>query len=156
MPKPSPDSLQDVMSSSSDAMEAGPDLSGHEGGDRGPEVSSHDSRPRKTRRKFTKEQKIAILAEAARCTERGDVAALLRRHGLYSSTLSSWRKALATGNALRGVGRPPKGDAKDKEIAELRKRLAKAEGKLARAEDLVELQKKAFSLLEAVATLGER
>src|SRR5450759_614477 len=44
------------------------------------------------RRKFTAEYKLKILAEADRCTEYGQIGALLRREGLYSSHLSEWRR----------------------------------------------------------------
>ena len=44
------------------------------------------------RRRFTAEYKIRILREADRCTEPGQLGALLRREGLYSSHLNTWRQ----------------------------------------------------------------
>ena len=55
-----------------------------------------------TRRQFSAEYRLRILEEADRCTEPGEVGRLLRREGLYSSHLSSWRKARRQGS-LRGL-----------------------------------------------------
>ena len=118
-------------------------------------VTSNEPRPAgKPRRAFTVEQKRAILAEADRCTQRGDIAALVRRHAIYSSTLTKWRKALGAG-ALRGPGRPGKSDDKDKQIKELQRRVVQLESRAKRAESLVDFQKKTLSLLDAAMTLGE-
>lgn len=103
------------------------------------------------RRSFTAADKLRIVREADACTERGEVQALLRREGIYSSHLAAWRKQLAeVGSAGLGAakrGRPPKQDAKDKRISELEKRAAKLEAKLALAEKLIALQKKASEIL---------
>lgn len=121
-----------------------------------PMVGAHQARSEKRRRRtFTAAQKRAIIAEAERCTEPGDIGALLRKHGLYSSTLSRWRRALATDGELRSAGRPPTGDERDKEIASLQRRIEQLEARAKRAEGLVDLQKKALSLLAAASTLGE-
>jgi transposase len=103
------------------------------------------------RRRFTAAEKLRIVREAAACTERGSIEALLRREGIYSSLLTAWRKQLA----LRGIegltprtpGRKPKLDAKDRRIAELEKKSARLEAKLSLAEKLIALQKKASELL---------
>lgn len=103
------------------------------------------------RRSFTAADKVRIVREADACTERGEVQALLRREGIYSSHLAAWRKQLAElgtaglGSAKRG--RPPKQDAKDKRISELEKLAARLEAKLALAEKLLALQKKASEIL---------
>jgi transposase len=103
------------------------------------------------RRTFTAAEKLRIVREAAACTERGDIEALLRREGIYSSHLAAWRKQLALrgseGLAQRTPGRKPKLDAKDRRIAELEKLLARAESKLELAGKLIELQKKAAAIL---------
>lgn len=88
------------------------------------------------------ELKRAISDEAYECTEHGDVGALLRRHGLYSSTLSKWRNALASTEGLRGPGRPKMLDAKEKEIRDLRRRIEQLDTRARRAESLVDFQKK--------------
>lgn len=103
------------------------------------------------RRSFSAADKLRIVREAAACTKRGEVEALLRREGIYSSLLSAWRKQLALhgSEALAGrkPGRKPKLDAKDRRIAELEKRNAKLEAKLALTGKLLDLQKKAALLL---------
>jgi transposase-like protein len=114
-----------------------------------PEVEV-SSKPK--RRRFTAEYKRKILAEAATCTERGAMGALLRREGLYSSHLSEWRAAAARGE-IAGLAPKRRGpaprvrDPRDKQIAELERRLARAERRAERAEGLVELQKKVSELL---------
>ena len=94
------------------------------------------------------------MKEAAACVasgERGAVEALLRREGIYSSLLSSWRMQLgahgAAGLEARKPGRKPKLDAKDRRIADLTKRNAKLERKLELADKLIALQKKAHEIL---------
>ena len=103
------------------------------------------------RRKFSAAEKLRIVREAAACTQRGDIEALLRREGIYSSLLAAWRKQLALHGsealAERKPGRKPKQDAKDRRIAELEKRSARLEEKLALAEKLIDLQKKVSAIL---------
>ncbi len=57
---------------------------------------------RRQRRRFTPEAKAQILAEADACTERGQLGELLRREGIYSSHLTSWR-ALSKRESLAGL-----------------------------------------------------
>ena len=57
------------------------------------------------RRRFTAEYKLGILREAEACTKPGEIGALLRREGLYTSHLTNWRKQREDG-ALRELGRP--------------------------------------------------
>lgn len=101
-----------------------------------------------------------MVREAAACTVRGGVEALLRREGIYSSHLALWRKDLALhgSEALAGHKRGPKPklDAKDRRIAELEKQALRLEAKLSLAEKLIELQKKVSALLDLNrATDGE-
>jgi transposase-like protein len=112
------------------------------------------------RRSFSAAEKLRLVREAAACTERGDVAALLRREGIYSSLLSAWRKELALHGsealAAHKPGRKPKFDAKDRRIAELEKRAVRLEAKLSLAEKLIDLQKKVSAILGFnLATDGE-
>lgn len=107
---------------------------------------------KRTRRRFTAEQKLAILKEADACTKPGELGALLRREGLYSSHLVDWRRARAAGelDALtpKKRGRKPnEADARDKKIAELERELGKERARRERAEALVEVQKKVAALL---------
>lgn len=97
-----------------------------------------------------------IIADADACTKPGDVAALLRREGLYSSNLAAWRAANRrgelTGPAPRRGPKPAAPDATAaaagaRRIAELERKLARATARAERAEALVEVQKKVSALL---------
>jgi transposase-like protein len=128
--------------------------------DRPSGVSVESVPKRGRRRSFSAAEKLRVVREAAACTKRGDVEALLRREGLYSSHLTAWRKHLALhgSEALAGrkPGRKPKLDAKDRRIAELEQRAAKLEAKLSLAEKLIDLQKKVSAILGInLATDGE-
>ncbi|NMO14796.1 transposase [Pyxidicoccus fallax] len=99
------------------------------------------------RRGFTTEYKLRVLAEADRCTKPGEVGALLRREGLYSSLLSAWRRQRNAGelSARSPKKRGPPAqvpDASARRVAELEKQLAQAQVRLKRAEALLDLQKK--------------
>jgi len=103
-----------------------------------------------SRRRFTAAYKRSILRDAARCTQPGDLAALLRREGLYSSHLAAWRAAerrgeLAGPTKRRGPVATPV-DPQAKRVAELERQLAKATARAERAEGLVALQKKVAEL----------
>src|SRR5215470_10226603 len=106
-----------------------------------------------TRRRFTVEYKRKILREADRCKTPGAVGALLRREGLYSSHLTTWRAARDRGDlagAPKKRGPIPQGpDPRNKKIAELAREAARWRRRAERAEALVEVQKKLSVLLEA-------
>lgn len=107
-------------------------------------------RPR--RRKFTSEYKLRIVQEADACSDPGEVGALLRREGLYSSHLAEWRKqqrrgALASLSRRRGR---PKSHPLERENAELRRRAERAEAELAKARKVIEVQGKVSALLDAL------
>jgi len=105
------------------------------------------------RRRFTAEYKRRIVREADACTQLGELGALLRREGLYSSHLAAWRAAQARG-ALSALGqrkRGPQGaalDARAKRILELEREVRRLRGRAERAEALVEVQKKLSALLQ--------
>lgn len=113
------------------------------------------------RRRFTAAEKLRILREADRCAKPGEVGALLRREGLYSSHLSSWRAARARGE-LAGLSprrRGPKAkavDPREKRIAELERETRRLRAKLERAEALIELQKKLAQILDSTPASDER
>lgn len=105
-----------------------------------------------TRQRRSAVEKLRILKLADACAKFGEVGAMLRREGVYSSSLSTWRRARDLGelSALGAKSRGPKpvvADARDRRIAELEKIAAKAELRAKRAEGLVELQKKVSELL---------
>ena len=104
------------------------------------------------RRRFTAQYKRDILAQADACTQTGELSALLRREGLYSSHLTKWRQARASGELAalepKKRGRKPKTvDPRDAKIAELEKQLTKERARRERAEALVEIQKKLAAML---------
>lgn len=104
------------------------------------------------RRRFSAAEKLRILKLADACTRVGELGAMLRREGIYSSSLSGWRRARDAGEltALGPKKRGPKPvvpDARDKQIAELQRALAKSEARTRQAEGLVALQKKVADLL---------
>lgn len=104
------------------------------------------------RRRFTAEYKRRILREAETCTERGALGALLRREGLYSSHLTTWRAQVGSTElealAPKRRGPQPKPvNPLSRELAETSRELAKWKKRAARAEALVELQKKVSQIL---------
>lgn len=104
------------------------------------------------RRRFTAKEKLRILKRADACTRVGELGAMLRLEGIYSSSLAGWRRARDAGelSALGPKKRGPKPvvpDARDKKIAELERTAAKAEARAKKAEALVELQKKISELM---------
>lgn len=131
-----------------------------------PESSAPVEQPRpKTetvvrRRSFSPAEKVRIVRLADACKERGELEALLRREGIYSSSLSQWRRALREvgekGLAARRTGRPQKRDAKDRRIEQLERRTTRLERELDISRKLIELPKKASELLGiTLATLDD-
>jgi hypothetical protein len=103
------------------------------------------------RRRFTGEYKVKILREAERCREVGEVGALLRREGLYSSHLTQWRKQREKGELLalsrkRGAAGKEKNPLAEK-LRVLERENARLKARAERAEGLVELQKKVSEIL---------
>ena len=104
------------------------------------------------RRRFTAEYKIRVLREADRCTEPGQLGALLRREGLYSSHLSTWRQQRDAGTlaGLTPKRRGPKPRADAPLIAEnqrLSRENQRLTAKLRQAETIIEVQKKLSEIL---------
>ena len=113
-----------------------------------PEVSE-----RATRRVFSAQYKLRILAEYER-RDRDGKSVLLRREGLYTSSISEWRKQRDEG-ALQALstasGRPPT-DPREHELARLRRENARLQADLATARRVIEVQGKLSALLEQFAT----
>ena len=104
------------------------------------------------RRRFTAQYKLGVLHAADRCTASGQLGALLRREGLYSSLLSTWRQHRDQGT-LAGLtpkrrGRKPNPDApliaENERLMRETQRLA---AKLRQAETIIEIQKKLSEML---------
>ena len=104
------------------------------------------------RRRFTAEYKRKILAEVDACSKPGEIGALLRREGLYSSSLGEWKRARERG-ALAALTPKKRGPAAkilhplERKVVELEREVARATRRAERAEGLVELQKKVSELL---------
>lgn len=108
--------------------------------------------PRARRRSFTKADKRRILQEADRCTRPGEIGALMRREGVYSSSLSTWRRQRETADlaALAPQKRGPKVDARRADalqIAQLTRDNDKLKVQLDKANLVIEVQKKVGALL---------
>ena len=102
------------------------------------------------RRQFTAEYKRKILVEAEVCTKPGEIGALLRREGLYSSHLVAWRRARDSGTGLAPKKRGPVAKVPhplERKVLELQRENTRLQRRAERAEGLVELQKKVSELL---------
>lgn len=107
---------------------------------------------RPKRRTFSAAYKRSILEEADRCTQPGEIGALLRREGLYSSNLTTWRRQRERGE-LAGAqrGRKPTSD-ETKQLKKLERENARLKQKLEQAELVIEVQKKLSRLLGLTET----
>jgi transposase len=99
------------------------------------------------RRQFTADYKRRILAEADSTNESGAIGALLRREGLYSSHLTHWRQQRDRGLAPRTRGPKSKRDPLFAEVRRLKLENGQLTQQLARAELIIDVQKKVSSLL---------
>ena len=101
------------------------------------------------RRRFTAEYKLRLLREVERAKGAGEVGAILRREGLYSSHLVSWRRerdrVAKAGLAARQRG--PQARVKDPRVQQLERENARLRRRLQRVETMLEIQKKASELL---------
>src|SRR3990172_9300678 len=100
------------------------------------------------------EYKLRILREVDECKGTGEVGALLRREGLYSSLVSKWREQRERGSltGLSGHRRGPKVDANAAELARLQRENKRLQEQLERAELIIDVQKKVARLLGVPAT----
>lgn len=112
-----------------------------------PEVSS-----KPVRRRFTATYKLSILEQADNCSQLGQIGALLRREGLYSSHLTAWRKQRRAGTlaglapAKRGPKSEPRNPLAD-EVQILRRENQQLTRRLKQAETIIEFQKKVSEIL---------
>ena len=99
-----------------------------------------------TQRQFSAAYHLRIIEEADRCTEPGEPGRLLRREGLYSSHLSTWRKARREGSLARfaskkrGGAKPKQRDPRDAKVRELEAKVARLEKELDKAHTILEVQ----------------
>ncbi len=124
------------------------------------EVPDPEVVPQAKRRRFSAEYKLRILEEVDACTEPGQIGALLRREGLYSSHLTTWRRQRAQGQ-LAGLspkrrGRKPSVDeALVNELDALKRENQHLQSRLQQAETIIEVQKKLSGLLGLTANANQ-
>jgi transposase len=104
------------------------------------------------RRQFSSSERQRILAAAERCSKAGEIGALLRREGIYSSQLAAWRKRRVASEpaALAPLKRGRKADpalAEARRVAELTREIEGLRRKLAQAHTIIDVQKKLCTLL---------
>jgi transposase-like protein len=113
--------------------------------------------PQAKRRSFTAAYKLRIVEEAGQCDQPGQIGALLRREGLYSSHLVTWRRQRAAGQ-LAGLTSKKRGRKPDKqaiEMAALRKENERLRAQLEQAELIITAQKKLAQALEQTLSGSE-
>ena len=115
------------------------------------QVTPEPALEKRTRRQFKTEYKLRIIAEADAC-KYGELGALLRREKLYSSQISEWRREFAE-NGVAGLSKSAPGPAasrtpEQRRIDQLEQENSRLNRKLEIANDCLELQKKALSMLD--------
>ncbi len=116
------------------------------------ETPSPQVKPKTIRRTFKTAYKLSILEQADQCQGGGEIGELLRREGLYSSHLSTWRRLRREGKlqALKNKKHGPKptlDPADRRELEQLRRRNAKLEHELEKARTIIDVQKKLSTIL---------
>jgi len=101
------------------------------------------------RRQFSPEYKLRVLREADACRGEGQIGALLRREGLYSSHLTTWRRLRETGAlaGMRAKKRGPKGRGEDPRVKQQQREIARLQRQLKQAVTIIEIQKKVAGIL---------
>jgi transposase len=103
--------------------------------------------PTAKRRAFSKAEKLRILAAADACVAPGEIGALLRREGIYSSHLATWRKQRQSAGETAALERKrgPKADpaaAQTRRVLELEREVERLRAKLVKADLIIDVQKK--------------
>ena len=126
-----------------------------------PSAASPELSPRPQRRTFSATAKLRILAETDRAADTGGIAAILRREGLYSSTLTDWRRQRDAGafEALKPQRRGPRpvlAQPANADLDQLRRENARLRQRLEHAEAIIGIQKKVAALLGMPMATTER
>lgn len=126
-----------------------------------PPGSDSEVVPRARRRTFTNADKRRILQAADRCTQPGEVGALMRREGVYSSSLSTWRRQREAADlaALAPQRRGPKADSARVDalqLTQLTRERDKLRVELDKAHLVIDVQKKVGALLDLLAAADKR
>jgi transposase len=113
--------------------------------------SDPEVRAYRRRRRYTSQYKLEMLRKADACTKPGEVAALLRKEGLYSSHLVTWRRQRVAGLTPKKRGRKRTADPRvtqlEREKTSLETEKRRLERRLQRAEAIIDFQKKVAQLL---------
>ena len=107
--------------------------------------------PKAKRRQFSVAYKKRILAEVDGFTEAGQIGAILRREGLYSSHLTTWCRQRERGELAGRRGRPTKPEA-EQEVTRLQQENERLQQRLAQAEAIIDVQKKVSQLIGLTLT----
>lgn len=103
-----------------------------------------------SRRRFSPAYKVRILEEVDGCTEPGEIGRILRREGVYSSSLTTWRKAARNGS-LKALskkrGRKSERNPLDEKVRTLERQNARLENELRKAHLIIDVQGKVAELL---------
>jgi transposase len=101
------------------------------------------------RKRFTAAEKLRLLREVEACRGTGEIGALLRREGIYSSYLTTWRRQRATGelDGLTPQKRGPKPNPEAIELAKLRREHERLKERMRQAELIIDVQKKVARIL---------
>ena len=101
------------------------------------------------RRQYTAEYKLRILREVDACQGYGEIGALLRREGVYSSSLTNWRRQRERGelDGLSPQKRGPKLDPQAVELVRLKREVERLRERLRKAEMIIDVQKKVAQML---------
>jgi transposase len=102
--------------------------------------------PKAKRREFSPAYKNQILTEVDGCTKAGQIGSILRREGLYSSHLATWRRQREQGELAGSRGQPSKPEA-EQEVARLCQENERLQQRLAQAEAIIDIQKKVSQLI---------
>lgn len=116
--------------------------------------------PRRSKRRFSASEKLRILGLADACTKHGDMGALLRREGLYSSQINAWRRLrdqgeLASLSEKKRGRKPADGHSLAAKLAASEKREAILTRKLEKAQEIIDIQKKFAALFGTIIKLPE-
>lgn len=119
------------------------------------QVNPEPSLEKRSRRQFTPEYKLRIIAEANAC-KHGELGAMLRREKLYSNQLADWRREYAE-HGVEGLKKSAPGPvasrtSEQRQVEQLQKENERLKRKLEIANDCLELQKKALSLVDLLRT----
>src|SRR6202795_4463821 len=144
--------MQHKETNTDDAAGAGAEGGRRQTGVPAPGAAVPEMWDRPRRQTFTAQTKLRVLAEIEGATDVGGIGAILRREGLYSSTLTGWRRQRVSGalGALTPAKRGPKPTARNPltaELAQARRENARLGRRLEHAEAIIEIKKKIAALL---------